>query len=547
MRSPWLAAQHKAVLNMTVMDLHSAGHRRGVVAAPHAATAEAGRAVLAEGGNALEAMIAMAASIAAVYPHMNHIGGDGFWLVREPKGRVRAFMGAGPAGSRARLEAYRNHETIPPRGPAAALTVPGAVGAWTLALEAAKSFGGKLPLDMLLGPAIRQARDGYVVTKSQARLTAEKLAELKDVPGFAAAFLPDGKPPQAGVTLKQTALAATFDQLAHAGLGDFYRGDVGREIAADLERIGSPVTRDDILRYRPVLAEPLSLKLDAGTMYNTPPPTQGLASLIILGLYEQLGVKAPETFEFAHGLVEATKRAFRIRDRVVTDPAKLPQPPDRFLNAALLAVELQKIDLRKAAKWPAPPGAGDTIWMGAADASGMAVSYIQSLYWEFGSGCVLPKTGVLMQNRGSSFSLDPKALNRLAPGRLPFHTLNPALAVLNDGRVMAYGTMGGDGQPQTQGMIFARHVLHRVPLDKAIDAPRWLLGRTWGSTVTNLRMESRFDGNLIDRMMSAGHDVEVLPDAYSDTMGHAGAVVLHPNGSLEGAHDPRADGGAAGV
>ena len=164
------------------------------------------------------------------------------------------------------------------------------------------------------------------MTKSQARLTTEKLAELKDVPGFAAAFLPDGKPPQAGATLKQTALAATFDHLAHAGLGDFYRGDVGRELAADLEKIGSPVTRDDVLRYRPVLAEPLSVKLDAGTVYNTPPPTQGLASLIILGLYEQLGVKAPETFEFAHGLVEVTKRAFRIRDRVVTDPARLPQP-----------------------------------------------------------------------------------------------------------------------------------------------------------------------------------------------------------------------------
>ena len=136
---------------MAVMDLHSAGHRRGVVAAPHAATAEAGRAILAEGGNALEAMIAMAASIAAVYPHMNHIGGDGFWLVREPKGRVRAFMGAGPAGSRARLELYKDRETIPARGPLAALTVPGAVGAWMLALEAAKSFGGKLPLKVLAG------------------------------------------------------------------------------------------------------------------------------------------------------------------------------------------------------------------------------------------------------------------------------------------------------------------------------------------------------------------------------------------------------------
>ena len=157
------------------------------------------------------------------------------------------------------------------------------------------------------------------------------------------------------------------------------------------------------------------------------------------------------------------------------------------------------------------------------------------------------KTGVLMQNRGSSFSLDPKALNALAPGRLPFHTLNPALAVLNDGRVIAYGAMGGDGQPQSQAMIFARHVLHGQPLDKAIDAPRWLLGRTWGSTHTNLRMELRFDGHLIDRLMSAGHDVEVLPDAYSDTMGHAGAVVIHPNGTLEGAHDPRADGGAAGL
>jgi gamma-glutamyltranspeptidase/glutathione hydrolase len=185
--------------------------------------------------------------------------------------------------------------------------------------------------------------------------------------------------------------------------------------------------------------------------------------------------------------------------------------------------------------------------MGAADASGLAVSYIQSLYWEFGSGCVLPRTGVLMQNRGSSFSLDRSALNALSAGRLPFHTLNPALAVLDDGRVMAYGTMGGDGQPQTQGMMFARHVMHRMPLDKAIDAPRWLLGRTWGSAVTNLRMESRFDGNLIDRLLSAGHDVDVLSDAYSDTMGHAGAVVLHPNGTLEGAHDPRADGGAAGV
>jgi gamma-glutamyltranspeptidase/glutathione hydrolase len=231
----------------------------------------------------------------------------------------------------------------------------------------------------------------------------------------------------------------------------------------------------------------------------------------------------------------------------VTDPARLPHPPSRYLDKAFLDSEAARIDPRKAAPWPAPRGKGDTIWMGAADASGLVVSYIQSLYWEFGSACVLPATGVLMQNRGASFSLERGALNALEPGRLPFHTLNPALAVLRDGRVMAYGTMGGDGQPQSQAALFTRHVLFGQPLEEAIDRPRWLLGRTWGSAHTNLRLESRFAEGLIDRLISAGHDVEVLPEGYSDTMGHAGAVLLHADGTLEGGHDPRADGGAAGL
>ena len=527
--------------------LHSAGHRRGVAAAPHRDAAEAGRAILAEGGNAVEAMIAMAAAIVAVYPHMNHIGGDGFWLIREPGGRVRAIMAAGPAGSLATRDLYRQHDAIPPRGPLAALTVPGAVGGWMLALEAAKANRGRLPLDLLLEPAVRHAREGYLVSRSQAAQSRDKLGELKDVPGFAAAFLPDGKPPEAGQTLKQTALAATLEHLGHKGLDDFYRGDVGREIAADLERIGSPVTREDLRRYRAAVKEPLSVKLHAGTLFHTAPPTQGLASLLILALYERLRVTEAEGFDFAHGIVECTKRAFRVRDRYVTDPAQLPHPPARYFEEKFLNAEAEKIDRRKAARWPAPPGEGDTIWMGAADSSGLVASYIQSIYWEFGPGCVLPRTGVLMQNRGASFSLDTRAVNPLQPGRLPFHTLNPAIAALADGRVMAYGTMGGDGQPQTQAMLFARHVLHGQPLDRALEAPRWLLGRTWGSPHTNLRMESRFDGNLVDRLMAAGHDVEVLPESYSDTMGHAGAVVLHRDKTLEGAHDPRADGGAAGV
>jgi len=532
-----------------LIDLHTAGHRRGVVCAPHEGAVEAGRAILAEGGNAIEAMVAMGAAIAAVYPHMSQIGGDAFWLIREPSGRVRALMASGPAGTNATAALYREHgyDEIPPRGPLAALTVPGTVGGWLLALEVARAQGGKQPLDLLLGAAIKLARDGSPVCRSQAGLTVEKLPELKDVPGFAAVFLSDGKAPAAGAMLRQGALAATLDHLAHAGLADFYRGDVGREIAADLARIGSPVTRADLAAFQATVAEPLQVAVAAGRLCNTPPPTQGLASLMTLALFDRLRVAQAESFEHVHGLVEATKRAFIARDRVITDPARLPYPVERYLNAKFLDAEAEKIDRRKAARWPAAPCTADTIWMGAADASGLVISYIQSLYWEFGSGCVLPATGVLMQNRGASFSLDPRAITALAPGRLPFHTLNPALGVLNDGRVIAYGAMGGDGQPQTQAAIFTRNVNFGRPLERAIDAPRWLLGRNWGSPRTNLRLESRFDGNLIDRLMAAGHDVEVLEAPYSDLMGHAGAAVLHVDGTMEAAHDPRADGGAAGV
>jgi gamma-glutamyltranspeptidase len=487
--------------------------------------------------------------IAVVYPHMNHLGGDGFWLVREPSGRIRALMAAGAAGSRAKPQLYREAglDAIPPRGPLAALTVPGAIGGWGLALEAARAQGGRLPLTEMLGPAIRQAREGFAISRSHAAFAAYGLAELKDAPGFAQTFLVDGKPPARGTTLRQPALAATLEQLAHAGLDDFYRGDIGREIAADLDRIGSPVTRADLERYRASTAEPLSVKVGAGVLFNTPPPTQGLVSLMILALFDRLAVRDAESFDHIHGLVEAAKRGLRLRNRYLTDPARLPHPPEHYLDRTFLDAEAGKIDRRQASAWSLSAGGGDTVWLGAADRSGLVVSYIQSLYWEFGSGCVLPSTGVLMQNRGVSFSLAPGALNRLEPGRLPPHTLNPALAVLRDGRIMAYGAMGGDTQPQVQALLFTRHVGFREPLAQALDRPRCVLGQTWGSPHASLLVESRFDEAVIGQLRAAGHAVEVLAQPYADQTGHAGAVLLHPDGTLEGAHDPRADGGAGGL
>src|SRR5712675_184741 len=491
------------------LDLYTSGHGRGVCCAPHSLAVEAGRAILAEGGNAIEAMIAMAAAVAVVYPHMNGIGGDGFWLIREPSGKIRALMAAGAAGADAKPELYRDagHDVIPSRGPLAALTVPGAIAGWMLALEAAKAYRGRLPLSDLLSAAIHHASQGVVPARSLAACIGHVVEELKAVPGFADTFLLDGKPPPAGTPLKQPALAEVLDQLAHAGLDDFYRGDIAREIAADLERVGSPVTRADLKACRARIAEPLAIKLAAATLYNTPAPTQGLASLVILALFERLGIREPDGFDHVHGLVEATKRALRLRDNYITDPRHLEHPPDRYLERDYLDAQAALIDRRRAASWHTPGDGGDTIWMGAADASGLVVSYIQSLYWEFGSGVVLPRTGILMQNRGASFSLRPGAANRLVPGRLPFHTLNPAMAVLADGRVVAYGTMGGDGQPQTQAAVFTRHVRYRMPLARAIEAPRWLLGRTWGAAHGNLRLEAGFEDALLERLRVAGHPV----------------------------------------
>jgi gamma-glutamyltranspeptidase/glutathione hydrolase len=205
----------------------------------------------------------------------------------------------------------------------------------------------------------------------------------------------------------------------------------------------------------------------------------------------------------------------------------------------------QTIDAERALPWPQPALPGDTIWMGAIDAAGHTVSFIQSIYWEFGSGVVLADSGIQWQNRGSSFSLREDAKDALRPGRKPFHTLNPALARFHDGRLMPYGTMGGEGQPQTQAAVFSRYALFRQSLQQAVSAPRWLLGRTWGEQSTNLKIESRAEPALVDALRAAGHDVQVVAP-FTAIMGHAGALVRHPSGVIEGAADPRSDGHAAG-
>ncbi|MDQ0314479.1 gamma-glutamyltransferase family protein [Amorphus orientalis] len=520
---------------------------RGMTTAPHHLASRAGLRILEEGGNAAEAMLVMAATIAVVYPHMNAIGGDGFWIAHAPGSAPVGIQACGPAAGLATPDHYADlgfSDAIPGRGGPAALTVAGTIGGWQEALGLAAEWGGRMPLSDLLSDAILYAREGAAICSSQARLTAQKLGELKDVSGFSAAFLDGDDAPDEGARQTFPALAGTLERLADAGLDDFYRGDVARALAADLEAAGSPVRLSDLEAYRAQRVAPLYLAIDGARLFNMPPPTQGAASLAILGILDRLGRRDTSGAGFVHDAVEATKQAFLMRDAHVFDPAYMSVTPESLLEDRAIARMAAAVDRETAAPWPQPAQPGDTIWMGAIDGEGRAVSFIQSIYWEFGSGVVSPQTGVLWQNRGMSFSLDPVHPNVLAPGRLPFHTLNPAMALFDDGRTMAYGTMGGEGQPQTQAAIFARYVWGGAGLQQAVTAPRWLLGRTWGAGATNLKLESRFEPEVVEALRAAGHDIEIV-DAFSDMMGHAGALVRHADGLLEGASDPRADGAVA--
>ncbi|WP_138465954.1 gamma-glutamyltransferase family protein [Poseidonocella sp. HB161398] len=518
--------------------LNSALGLKGAFTAPHQAATQAGLGVLAEGGSAIEAMVAAAAAVAVAYPHMNGIGGDGFWLVKRPGAAPVGIFAGGQAAGLATPDWYRaqgHAAAIPARGPLAALTVPGSVGGWGAALSLCDR---PMPLSRLLAPAIELARQGIAVTGNQADCTAEKAPRLQDVPGFADIYMPGGAAPARGSRMRQAALGATLEQIARSGTEDYYRGEIAATHGAFLEAAGSPLRAADLAAYRPEQVAPLSVETSQGRLWNMTPPTQGIASLMILALFDRLGVTGAEGFAHLHGLIEATKQAFIKRNAELGDGARAQD----WLAAAELDAMAARIDPARALPWPYEPKEGDTIWMGAADADGTVVSFIQSVFWEFGSGLTCPETGVVFQNRGAAFSL-AGGPNGLAPGKRPFHTLNPAMAELSDGRILSYGTMGGEGQPQTQAAVFSRYAMFGQGLQQAVTAPRWLLGKTWGDDTTTLKLEDRFDPALVDALKAAGHQVEMIP-GFSDLAGHAGAVVLHPKGLREAASDPRADGAA---
>jgi len=520
---------------------------RGMVTAPHHLAAQAGLSVLREGGNAIEAAIAACAACTTLYPHMNGLAGDGFWLVHEPGKAPVCIDASGAAGAGADLARYRARglKEMPGAGPLAASTVPGMVSGWQAALELSARWDGRLPLSRLFEEAVHYARTGVAATPVVAASMAERRALLLRQPRFAAAF---GGWDMPGRILRQPGLADLLQSLAATGLDDFYRGAVGRHLSESLRALGCPVTGNDLARHRSVRRRPLSLAVSGATLYNAPPPTQGLTALMITGLFDRLRArraKAPFDLEALHQLIEVSKPAYELRDRHITDPAYMSVHATTYIEGPVLDRLARGIGLGRAQPFaPLPTPEGDTIWLGVIDGQGRAVSVIQSLRQAWGSGVVVGDFGLLWHNRGIGFSLDPASANPLMPGRKPFHTLAPALARFKDGRVMSFGTMGGDGQPQTLATIFARYGFHGHPLQQSVSAPRWRLDPSSVSPVGKLLLEDRFGADIEMGLTRLGHSVEMVT-SFDSRMGHAGALVRHESGLIEGAADPRSDGAVA--
>jgi len=524
--------------------------RRALVATPHALAAEAGVAALRRGGNALDAAVAAAATIAVVYPHMNGVGGDNFWLIHDGRrGALRALNGAGRAAAAATLESYRARHgaAIPTRGGPAALTVPGTVSGWWEAHTYSREvLGSPLAWASLLEDAIRHAREGFEASASQRR-------ETLDAPGLFDAGAPDEvrrtlwpifHPERLEERFRQEALGATLEEIARDGAEAFYRGALARRLAAGAAAAGSPLTLSDLAEHRADWVEPLRVPYRGGVATSFPPPTQGFAALAILGMLDGFDVASLDEADYVHLIVEATKLAFEDRDRYLADPAHVPVPVERCLDPARLARRRALIAGRAALPVDGRPLGGDTIAIVTADAEGNAVSLIQSLYHEFGAAVVAGDTGVLLQNRGAFFSLDPSHPNRLAPRKRTAHTLIPSMYLVDGRPRLVYGTMGGEGQPQTQAALVTRMVDRGLGPQAAVEAPRWLFGRTWGETTRALRMEDRFEPGVIASLRARGHAVEVV-EGWSDLMGHAQAIRIDADG-FAGGSDPRADGAALG-
>ncbi|WP_246516470.1 gamma-glutamyltransferase [Salicibibacter cibarius] len=523
--------------------------KRGAVTSPHYLATQTGKKILEKGGHAVDAAIAVNSVLCVVLPHMSGLGGDLFSLVwDQSQNKVQALNGSGRSGSEATRSAYiqKGLDKIPERGPLAANTVPGTVDAWW----ALHQRYGKVDWSVLFEDAIHYAENGFPLTEKTSKFIAEKAELLSVYPETKKIFLANGSPIQAGEIFVQPDLAWSFKQIARDGRKAFYEGAIADKIVVSFEKHGGLLVKKDFEDHQIDWEDPITTNYRGYDVYQVKPNTQGITVLMMLNMLESYDMAAigDGTTDYYHLLAETTKLKFRYRDEWVTDPSSITVPYDLLLSKSfskkvrthLSWEEVYSLDDLE--ELPDTQGSRDTVYLSVTDKDGNGVSLIQSIYHEFGSGFIPEGTGILLQNRGSYFSLEEDHINTLEPNKRTFHTIIPAMA-LKDGKLfMLYGSMGGEGQPQTQCALFTRVVDFGYNMQQAIEAPRWLYGKTWGEDSSTLKLEERISAKTMEALGDRGHMVEKV-EPYSQLMGHAqGILVDHDRGVYSAGADPRGDG-----
>jgi gamma-glutamyltranspeptidase/glutathione hydrolase len=497
---------------------------KGVIATPHKTASEVGAQVLRDGGNAVDAVVAANAVLCVVYPHMTSVGGDLMAIVW-PAGASSpvGLIGAGRSGELATIDAVRarGHEGMPERG-ILTVTVPGTVEAWGRLLERFGTFG----LGAVLEPAASLAADGYVITpqlsdflKSSAGLLSKERAAQELYP-----------PMEAGMLLRNPDLASMLRDIGRGGISSFYRGEIAAAIVSAISRRDGFVTARDLATHRSQWVEPLTMEYRGLLVYELPPPTQGLAALAMLARLQALSnTELQPGPEFVAHFKRIRDECYPLRDKYITDPDFAVAPVEPFLDPTHVAAG--GAGIREG---------GDTTYLCAADEHGNLVSLIQSVAFDFGSGIVAEGTGMLLQNRGSYFSLDPEHVNRLEPRKRTMHTLIPAMAA-RDGRPWAiFGTMGGDGQAQLQSQILVNLVDHRLEPAEAVSRPRIRV------QAGGMRTSIEADYPHAAELARSDRTFELMPKGHH-SFGHAHTILIDgPNAWRAGA-DPRSDGSAVVV
>ncbi len=524
----------------------------GVVAAPHYLASLAGATVLQEGGNAVEAAIAANAVLGVTWPHMCGVGGDLFLLVYwAATGELLGLNASGHSSRRASVEAARalGHATMPLRG-GLSITVPGAVDGWVTALE---RFG-RLELGRLLAPAIRYAAEGFPITANLSQAIADKLPVFQEHPASLAVYAPGGRVPAPGERLANPALATTLSRVAEQGRRGFYEGETAQRIARAVQEAGGLLDEEDLASQHAVWVEPLRTTYRGWELCELPPPTQGVTALEMANLVEgfDLAAAGHNSAQTIHWIVEAKRLAFADRDRYLADPAAMTCSAEWLASKAYAEARRRAIDPWRAAarvEPGRPKPDGDTIYLCTADREGNVVSLIQSLFHSFGSGIVAEGTGVMLQNRGASFRLDPEHPNVFAPRKRPFHTLIPALALQNGKPALVFGTRGADGQPQTQLQVLANVVDYGFNPQLAVEAPRWVHGGpAKHHPPDTVVLESRISDvqRVAEELRARGHRV-AISSPLDLGMGTAQAIRIdQERGVLIAGSDPRGDGAAIG-